>query len=126
MGASLLAAARRDALRVVLWQVLSVLIVSVGCFAIWNVSAARSILAGGGIGVVATAYMAFALLRQGEQVSASRVALNFFIGWVVKVLITVSLLLVAMRSKAIAPVFLMAGFSITFVAYWFVFARRRN
>jgi ATP synthase protein I len=126
MSASILAAVRRQALQVLLWQVLSVTVLAGLCLAAKGLKEALSVLAGGGVGVVATAYMAFALLKQNEHAGATRVAVSFFVGWVIKVVLTIALLWIAFRSKTMSPPLLIAGFALTFVAYWLVFARRRN
>jgi F0F1-type ATP synthase assembly protein I len=126
MSASILAAVRRQALQVLLWQALLMLVLAGICLAAWGAKAALSVSVGGGIGVIATAFMAFALLRQSTDATANRIAISFFVGWVVKVFLTVALLSIAMRSKSMSPPLLLAGFALTFVAYWLVYARRRN
>ena len=57
---------RRQALAVVLGQVLLGAIVAIVCFAISGSRAGASALLGAGIGVAATSLMAFAMLRHGE------------------------------------------------------------
>jgi ATP synthase protein I len=126
MSASILAANRRHALQILMWQALTVAVVAVLAFVLWNARMAWSVLVGGGVGVVSTAYMAFALLRQNAQASAQRVAASFFVGWVIKVLLTIALLWIVFRSKAFAPLALLAGFATTFVAFGVTAFRRRD
>ena len=88
--------------------------------------AASSALVGGVIGIVATGYMAFALMRPVANNTASRAARGFFIGWLVKVVMTVTLLVIAFRSKAVEPLFLLVGYAVTYLAYWLAAMRSRS
>lgn len=126
MSASILAANRRHALQIMLWQALSVLVVAVLAFVLWDKRIGLSVIAGGGIGIASTAYMALAMFRPAEQASARRVAFGFYVGWVIKVGLTITLLWVAFRSREFAPLALLCGFATTFVAFGVAAARRRN
>jgi hypothetical protein len=81
---------RRQALVVVLSQVLLGVIVAGVCFAIAGSRAGASALLGAGIGVAATSLMAFALLRHGEGATLARATVGFFLGWLVKVGFTIA------------------------------------
>lgn len=118
------AAARRQARGVVLWQLGLTLLLSGICVFAFGLGSALSALVGGGIGVLATGYMAFALLRHGDGTDAKRVARSFFVGWAVKVLMTVALLVIAFRAKSLSPIPLLAAYVTTFFAYWTASARR--
>lgn len=110
---------RRQALAVVLAQVLLGAIVAIACLAASDARAGASALIGAGIGIVATSLMAFAMLRHGAGESAQRVAWSFFSGWMVKVFLTIAMLVVALRSPRIAALPLLAGYAVTYVGYWF-------
>jgi F0F1-type ATP synthase assembly protein I len=114
---------RRQALAVVLGQVLLGAVIAIVCFAGWGVRAAESALVGTGIGTAATALMAFAMLRHGDGAGVERVALSFFSGWLVKVLFTIAALVVALRSPRVEAVPLIAAYAATFIGYWFAAAR---
>ncbi|MFO1393917.1 MAG: ATP synthase subunit I [Steroidobacteraceae bacterium] len=114
---------RRQALAVVMGQVALGAIVAIACLAGWGTRAALSALAGAGIGIAATALMAFAMLRHGAGASVGRVALSFFSGWLVKVGFTVAALVVAFRSPGVQAAPLIAAYVVTFVGYWFGAAR---
>ncbi len=114
---------RRQALAVVLAQVLLGAIVGVACLAVSDARAGASALVGAGIGIVATSLMAFAMLRHGAGASAYRVAWSFFAGWMVKVGFTIALLVLALRSPRVAAMPLLAGYAVTYVGYWFGAAR---
>lgn len=114
---------RRQALAVVLSQVLLGAIVAAACYAIGGTRAGASALLGAGIGVAATTLMAFAMLRHGEGATLMRATVGFFLGWLVKIGFTIALLVVAFKSPAVEPVPLLAAYVATFVGYWIGAAR---
>lgn len=114
---------RREALAVVLAQIVLGALAAAACLAVSGGRAGASALAGAGIGIVATSLMAFAMLRHGEGASAQRVALSFFSGWMVKVGFTVAMLVVALRSPRVAAMPLLAGYAATYLGYWLGAAR---
>jgi F0F1-type ATP synthase assembly protein I len=114
---------RRQALAVVLGQVMLGAVVAIACLVGWGARAAGSAAVGAGIGIVATSLMAFAMLRHGEGASAQRVAWSFFSGWLVKVGFTVATLVMALRSPKVEAVPLIAAYAVTFLGYWFGVAR---
>ena len=115
---------RRQALAVVLSQVLLGAAVAAVCFAISGSRAGASALLGDGIGVAATSLMAFAMLRHGEGATLMRAMIGFFLGWLVKVGFTVALLVTAFRSPNVEAVPLLAAYVATFFGYWFGAARQ--
>lgn len=114
---------RRQALAVVLSQVLLGVLVASACYAIGGVRAGASALLGAGIGVAATTLMAFAMLRHGEGVSAARATIGFITGWLVKVGFTVALLVTAFGSSKVDAVPLLAAYVVTYFGYWIGAAR---
>jgi F0F1-type ATP synthase assembly protein I len=114
---------RRQALAVVLSQVLLGAAVAAVCFAIAGSRAGASALLGAGIGVAATSLMAFAMLRHGEGATLMRATIGFFLGWLVKVGFTIALLVTAFRSPNVEAVPLLAAYVATFFGYWFGAAR---
>ena len=114
---------RRQALAVVLSQVVVGAAVAAACLVGWGTRAGASALLGAGIGVAATSLMAFALLRHNESATAMRVALSFFMGWMVKVGFTVALLVMAFQSRKVDAVPLLAAYFATFLGYWLGAAR---
>ncbi|MDH4165864.1 MAG: ATP synthase subunit I [Gammaproteobacteria bacterium] len=114
---------RRQALAVVLGQVLLGVIVAAVCFAIDGSRAGASALLGAGIGVAATGLMAFAMLRHGEGATLVRATIGFFLGWLVKVGFTIAMLVIAFSSPNVAAVPLLAAYVATFFGYWLGAAR---
>jgi len=110
---------RRQALAVVLSQAVLGAVVAAVCYAIDGTRAGASALLGTAIGVGATAFMAFAMLRHGEGATLMRATIGFFLGWLVKVGFTVALLVLAFRSPNVEAVPLLAAYVATFLGYWF-------
>jgi len=117
---------RRQAVAVVLGQGLLGAIVAIACLAVWGSRAGASALLGAGIGITATSLMAFAMLRHGEGADPQRVAWSFFSGWVVKIVFTLALLVLAFRSRRVDAAPLLAAYVATFFGYWFGAARARG
>lgn len=109
---------RRQALVVVLSQFAIGAIVALACLAIADARAAKSAVLGAGTGVVATTLMAWAMLRPGMDASAGRAAIGLAVGWLAKVGMTIALLVLALRSQAVAAVPLIAGYAATYAGYW--------
>ncbi len=80
--------------------------------------AAVSALVGGGIGLVWTLYMALVLFKHSLTHGVRLSAISFFAGWLFKVVMTVSLLVIALRSKALTPLLVLMGLFGAMVAYW--------
>ena len=109
---------RSEARTVLLSQVAIGVVVAIASLAVAGAAAAKSALLGAGIGIAATTLMAFALLRHGAGASASRVAFGFFTGWLVKVVFTIAVLVLALRSGRVEALPLIVAYAATFVGYW--------
>jgi F0F1-type ATP synthase assembly protein I len=121
-----LAAAARQSLRILLWQALWIGVLAAIFAATLDMRAALSALAGGGIGLVWTVYMAWALYKHSLTHGVRMSPLSFLAGWLFKVVVTISLLLVVLRSRMFAPLAVLAGLFGAMVAYWawFVFGKK--
>jgi F0F1-type ATP synthase assembly protein I len=123
---NVLAAAARQSVRILLWQALwsgalaAIFAVTLGA------KAAVSALVGGGIGLVWTVYMALVLFKHSLTHGVRMSAFSFFAGWLFKVVVTVSLLVIVLRSRMFAPLPVLAGLFGAMVAYWawFVFGKK--
>jgi len=117
VSTNVLASAARQAWQILLWQV-GWIVAGAGLSALaWDAKAGWSVLAGGGIGLIWTVYMGLTLFRHSLNHGVRLSALTFFGGWLIKVALTFSLLIVAMRSKAMAPLPLLGGLGLALVAY---------
>jgi F0F1-type ATP synthase assembly protein I len=122
MSANPFAVAARRSLLLLVWQLACLVLVAAVGGIVWGVRAGVSILAGGGIGLVWTVYMAFTLLKHSVDYGARVSAASFFKGWLFKIVMTVSLLVVALRAESLLPLAVLGGLFATMVAYWAWFA----
>ena len=126
MSTNVLAAAARQSLRILAWQALWIVALA-SIFAVaFGKQAALSALAGGGIGLVWTVYMALVLFKHSLSHGMRMGAMSFLAGWLFKVVLTISLLLIVLRSRMFAPLAVLAGLFGAMVAYWawFVFGKK--
>jgi ATP synthase protein I len=115
---NVLADAARESLKILWWQLGWAAAVAVLGAALFGARAGWSALAGAGIGLIWTVYMAFAEFRHSLNHGVRLSAVSFFAGWVIKVALTVSLLVIAFRSGSVAPLAVLAGLFGAMVAYW--------
>jgi F0F1-type ATP synthase assembly protein I len=113
--ANLRLAAWRDALRVLAIQFAALILVATIATLGWGTRVGLGALIGAAIGLLANVYLAIAMLGKpllsGKQ---GDVRLN----WVIKVVLTLSLLWIAMRAKIVPPPSLIAGLVATMMAQW--------
>jgi F0F1-type ATP synthase assembly protein I len=113
--ANLRMAAWREALRVLAIQAIALVLVAAFCALVWGKSFGLGALIGAGIGLLANVYLAIALL--GKPLLSGKPS-NVLVSWLVKVVLTLSLLWIAMRAKIVPPPSLIAGLFGTIVAHW--------
>ena len=118
MSRNVLADAARESLKIMWWQLGWAAAVAVFCAALFGARAGWSALAGAGIGLIWTVYMAFAQFRHSLNHGVRLSAVGFFAGWMIKVALTVSLLVIAFRSAAMTPLAVLAGLFGAMVSYW--------
>ncbi len=68
--------------------------------------------------ILGSAYLAFALFKQRPGAGSGSLVWNVFLSWAVKVVLVISLLAIAFRSKQLPPPFLMAGLCSALAAHW--------
>jgi F0F1-type ATP synthase assembly protein I len=117
-----MAVAARRSLLLFLWQVACVVTLAAAGAIGWDGRAGASILAGGAINLLWTLYMALTLYRHSVNYGAQVSAASFFKGWIIKIVLTVGLLIVALRSRNLEPLGVLGGLFAAMVAYWAWFA----
>lgn len=118
MSSNALAAGARQAWQILLWQVSWVVAAAAASAVVLDARAGWSVLAGGGIGLIWTVYMALTMLRHSVDHGRRLSAVRLFAAWLIKMVLTVSMLIVAFRSQAMAPLPLLSGLSVALIAYW--------
>jgi F0F1-type ATP synthase assembly protein I len=122
MGANPYAVAARRSLLLLAWQLGCLFVIAMVCAIALSARAAGSLLIGGGIGLVWTVYMALMLFKHSVSYGARVSALSIFKAWLVKVVMTMVLLVIAFRAERLLPVAVLGGLFTSMVAYWAWFA----
>ncbi len=108
----------RQALRVLGWQ-LTGLILLTACAGGWyGVRVGGSLLVGGGIGLVATSYLVFVLIKHDLRPARPATVLSLFGNWFVKTAMVLGMLALALRSDALVPPAVLAGLFGSLLCYW--------
>lgn len=118
MSSNALAAGARQAWQILLWQVGWIVTIAALSAVALDVRTGWSVLAGGGIGLIWTVYLALTLLRHSVNHGVRLGATKLFAGWLMKLVLTFSLLIIAFRSQALAPLPVLGGLSVALIAYW--------
>jgi F0F1-type ATP synthase assembly protein I len=118
MSSNSLGNAVRQSVKILQWQVAGIVAMAATAAVLFDARAGWSVLAGGGIGLLWTVYMAFTLYRHSLNHGAHLGAASFVMAWLVKMLFTLGLLVIAFRSEAMAPLGLIAGLFGALLAYW--------
>lgn len=108
----------RQISRVLLWQGAWLVLATVVAAGVWGSRSARSVLVGSGIGWLATAYLAIVLIKRSIQIGKWPSVVGLFGNWFVKSALTVGLLAIALRSKTLSPLFVLAAWIGSLAAYW--------
>lgn len=114
----MLNSAVRQISRVLLWQGVWLVLATIVAALVWGSRSARSVLVGSGIGLIATAYLATVLIKRSMQIGKRPSVVGLFGNWFVKSALTVGLLVIALRSKALSPLFVLTAWIGSLAAYW--------
>ncbi len=104
--------------KIIIIQLLVTLLVAVVSLAFNSLQAAYSALVGGGISTVATLYFASTVFSVRIGSPAAKIARAFYVGEVVKMLLTVILLSVALLWFDVSPLPLLLAYMAALMAYW--------
>jgi F0F1-type ATP synthase assembly protein I len=118
VAGNVLAAAARQSLRMLVWQLACLAVVAGALAMLFGARAGWSALIGGGIGSLWTVYMALILFKHSLTHGVRMSAATFLFGWLMKVALTVGLLVVAFRSGRVSGLPLLAGLGTALAAYW--------
>jgi F0F1-type ATP synthase assembly protein I len=108
----------RQAIRILGWQLASLIVLSAAAAWWWDGRVARSIGVGGGIGLIATGYLAFVAIKHALRPARPATVLSLFGNWFVKTGLVLGLLAVALRSTALVPPAILFGLASSMLAYW--------
>ncbi|HNW77422.1 MAG TPA: ATP synthase subunit I [Candidatus Competibacteraceae bacterium] len=104
--------------KIVAIQSLIALLTAIAALALGDAQAFYSALVGGGISLLVTAYFASKVFSVRIGSPAAKIARAFYVGEVVKLLLTVVLLSVALLWLPVSPLPLLLAYMATLMAYW--------
>jgi ATP synthase protein I len=117
------ASVRRQALWVVMGQTLVAAGGALICYAALDARASLSALIGGGIGAASTLVQVMIGLRNSGGREPQDVVRSFYRGSAMKLVVTVMLIVLALRGRNLAPAPLFVTYAATFLVYWLALAR---
>lgn len=101
-------------------QLLATLLVAVSALIFIDTRAAYSAAVGGGISTLVTLYFASKVFSVRIGAPAAKIARTFYVGEVVKILLTIALLSIALLWLKVAPLPLLLAYMAALMAYWLV------
>lgn len=99
-------------------QLLLTLLIAVASFVLGSFKSAYSALVGGGISTLVTFYYARKVFSVRVGAPAAKIARAFYVGEIVKLLLTVVLLSVALLWLDVSPLPLLLAYIAALMAYW--------
>jgi len=108
----------QQALRILMWQSGWVVLAAAAFGLLINQRWAWSVLAGAGIGLVATSYLVLVIVKHVLNVTRPATLFTVLITWLIKVMLVVGLLLIALRSPMLTPLPVILGLGGSLLAYW--------
>jgi len=103
---------------ILLIQLIVTLLIAAASFAFGNLNTAYSALLGGGISTLVTLYFASQVFSVHVGAPAAKIARAFYLGEVVKLLLTVVLLSIALLWLDVSPLPLLLAYMAALMAYW--------
>ena len=109
---------QKAAFRLAGWQVVLTGIVAAGAFWLGGLSAALSAASGGSIGIVAGLYQALRMFRVDAGRDPTGFMRGVYIGEAVKIVLTVALMIAAIRVLGVEMLPFMIGYIAIYSVYW--------
>jgi len=100
------------------WQVLLTGITAAAAFWLGGSSAAWSAACGGSIGIVAGLYQAMRMFRVDASLDPAGFMRGVYIGEAVKIVLTVALMIAAIRGLGVEMLPFMSGYIAIYMVYW--------
>jgi ATP synthase protein I len=104
--------------KITLVQLLVTLVIAAAALVFGNLHAAYSAVVGGGISTLVTLYFASKVFSVRVGSSAAQVARAFYVGEVVKILLTIALLSAALLWFEVSPLPLLLAYMAALMAHW--------
>lgn len=108
----------RQAVRILGWQMIGLILLTAAAAWLFGGRAARSVLIGAGIGLIAISYLVFVLIKHSLRPARPATVLSLFGNWFIKMGLVLGLLVIALRSGSLLPPAVLIGLSGSLVTYW--------
>jgi F0F1-type ATP synthase assembly protein I len=107
-----------QALRLLRWQFGWMVISGVAACLLLGQRWAWSMATGAGIGLIATSYLVFVMVKHSLTVTKPATLFTLLLTWLIKTILVIVLLLIALRSPALLPLAVILGLSGGLGVYW--------
>jgi len=108
----------QQALRILMWQSGWIVVAASVLALLVSRQWALSVLAGAGIGLLATSYVVLVMVKHVLNVTKPATLFTVLLTWLIKTMLVIGLLLAAFRSAALSPLAVIAGLTSSLVVYW--------
>lgn len=110
--------ARRAVIRLAAWQCGLIALAAMIVWWLSDTAAVRSLVTGGGIGVLAGLYQSQRLLRIDAGGHPEQFMRGLWVSEVLKIVLTVALFIAAIRLLQVTMVPTVGGYALTYLVYW--------
>ncbi|MGE0114534.1 MAG: ATP synthase subunit I [Steroidobacteraceae bacterium] len=114
----MLSSTARQALRILIWQLAGLILLTAVAGGLYGGRVGLSVMMGGGIGLIATSYLVFVLIKHDLRPARPATVLGLFANWFIKTALLLGLLTIALRSGSLLPPAVLAGLAVSLVIYW--------
>lgn len=108
----------RQAVRILGWQMTGLILLWAVAAGLFDGRVARSVLVGAGIGLIATSYLVFVLIKHSLRPARPATLLSLFGNWFIKMGLVLGLLVIALRADSLLPPAVLTGLAGSLLTYW--------
>jgi F0F1-type ATP synthase assembly protein I len=108
----------RQAVRILGWQMTGLIVLWAVAAWLFDGRVGRSVLVGAGIGLIATSYLVFVLIKHSLRPARPATLLSLFGNWFIKMGLVLGLLAIALRADSLLPPAVLTGLAGSLLTYW--------
>ncbi len=121
----MLSSVARQAVRILGWQMTGLIVLTAVAATLYGGRVGRSVLIGAGIGLIATSYLVFVLIKHSLRPARPATLLSLFGNWFIKMGLVLGLLAIALRANTLLPPAVLTGLAGSLLTYWLTMLVRR-
>jgi F0F1-type ATP synthase assembly protein I len=115
----------RQAVRILGWQMTGLIVLTAVAATLYGGRVGRSVLIGAGIGLIATSYLVFVLIKHSLRPARPATVLSLFGNWFIKMGLVLGLLAIALRADSLLPPAVLTGLAGSMLTYWLTMLVKR-